>query len=141
MPNIQYPFDSRLEHRALGSAAMTATTTLDTITQRAQMRTMFMTKVIVEAIKISANDELYQVVVEGSNDSFSTLEVLAMCDFGATEVRQSGAPDSAVGDTAELYWASEKNGVKYSAIRIRVITAGTSETITLGCYSSIMPMG
>lgn len=141
MGNMAYPFDSRLEHRALGSAALTATTTLATIDQRAAMRTMFMTKVVVEAIKISANDEIYQVVVEGSNDDFSTLEVLAMCDFGATEVRQSGAPDSAALDEAELYWATEKNGVKYDKARIRVITDGTSETITLGCWSSIMPRG
>lgn len=139
MPNLYHPFDSRLEHRALGSAAITATATLGTITERAAQRTCYLTRVQLEAIKISANDEIYQVVVELSNDSFSTVEVAAMCDFGATEVRQSGAPDSAAGDYAELMWCTEKNGVKYSASRIRVITDGTSETITLGCWSTIMP--
>lgn len=139
MPNMYHPFDSRLEHRALGSAALTVTTTLATITEKAAQRTAYLTKVIIEAVKITANDELYQVVIEGSNDSFSSLEVLAMCDFGATEVRQSGAPDSVAGDTVEMYWTTEKGGTKYSSWRIRVITAGTSETITLGCYSTIMP--
>ncbi len=139
MPNKYHPFDSRLEHRALGSAAVTATATLATITQRANQRTCYLTKVILEALDIASNDERYQIVVEGSNDSFSTLEVLAQTDFGATEVRQSGAPDSVAGDTADIYWCSEQNDTKYGTVRIRLIVAGTTPTVTLGCYSTIMP--
>lgn len=138
MPNMYHHFDSRLEHRALGSAAMTSTTVLDTVTQRAQERTAIRTLVNIEAVKISANNEIYQVVCELSNDDFSTVEVAALADFGATEVRQSGAPDSAAGDTAEILWSTEKNGVKYEKYRVRTIIDGTSPSITLGCHSTIL---
>lgn len=141
MPNNYYAFDSRLEHRALGSAAMTSATVLDTITERAAHRTMYMTKVIVEAIVISNDDETFQVVIECSNDSFSTIEVAAILDLGATEVRQSGAPDTVAGDEYEMYWSTEINGTKYSSWRVKVFMAGTAESITMGCYSSVMPMG
>lgn len=139
MPNMYHPFDSRLEHRALGSAAMTAATVLDTITEKAAHRTAYLTRVIIEAIGIATNDETYQVVIECSNDSFSTIEVAAILDLGATEVRQSGAPDSAAGDVYEILWTTEINGTKYSSWRVKVFMAGTAETITMGCYSTIMP--
>lgn len=138
MTNKYYPFDSRLEHRALGAAALTAATVLDTITERAAQRTMYLTKVNLEAIKISANNETYQVVVECSNDDFTTIEVAAILDLGATEVRQSGAPDNAAGDEYDIYWASEINGKKYQKSRIKLFTGGTSPSITLGCWSTIM---
>ncbi len=139
MQNMYHHFDSRLEHRALASAALTATTTLDTITQRAEQRTAYRTLVNVEAIKISANDELYKLVVELSNDNFSTIDdVAAVTDFGATEVRESGAPDSVAADTAEVLWSTEKNGTKYQYARLRMVISGTSPSITFGCYSSIL---
>lgn len=139
MSNKTYAFDSRLEHRALGSAAVTATAVLATIEQRAAMRTDYMTKVILEAVKISANDELYQVVAELSDDNFVTInEVAAVRDFGATEVRQSGAPDSAAADEVEIHWNTETNGVTYKYGRLRLIISGTSPSITLGCHSSVV---
>ena len=142
MSNITYPFDSRLEHRALGSAALTATTVLDTIDQRVAQRTMFMTKVILEAIDIANSDETYQVVVEVSDDNFTTVnEIAAILDLGDTAVRQSGAPDNAAGDEFDIYWASEVNGVKYRYARIKLFAGGTSPSITLGCHSSTMPKG
>lgn len=139
MPNKYYPFDSRLEHRALGSAALTTATVLDTITEKAQHRTCYLTKVIIEAIGIATNDETYQIVIECSNDSFSTIEVAAILDLGATEVRQSGAPDNVAGDVYDILWATEINGTKYASWRVKVFMAGTAETLTLGCYSTIMP--
>jgi hypothetical protein len=136
---MTHPFDSRLEHRALGSAAITATAVLDTITQRAASRTAYRTLVTIESCKISANDELYQVVCELSDDDFSTVAAaVAVADFGATEVRQSGAPDTAVGDTAEIMWSTEYNGAKYQYARLRLIAAGTSPSIGLGCFSSVL---
>lgn len=145
MPNNYYPFDSRLEHRALGSAALTAAATLgDVIDQRAEHRTMYMTKVNIEAIVITNNDETYQIVAEVCNSadfSSSDVEVAGIIDLGATEVRQSGAPDNAAGDEYEMYWATEVNGTKYRYARIRIYMAGTAESITLGCYSSIVPRG
>lgn len=139
MPNMYHHFDSRLEHRALGSAALTSTTVLDTITQRAAQRTAYRTLVTLEAVKISANNELYELVVELSNDNFSTIgHVAALTDFGATEVRKSGTADSAAADTAEVLWTTENNGVKYQYARVRMVISGTSPSVTFGCHSAIL---
>ncbi len=139
MPNFYHPFDSRLEHRALGSAALTAATVLDTHDQGVAQRTAYRTLYNVEAIVISNNDETYQLVVEVSNDNFSSdIEVAHIVDLGATEVRQSGAPDSAAGDQYEALWSTEVNGTKYRYFRVKVFMAGTAESLTLGCYSTIL---
>ncbi len=139
MPNMYHPFDSRLEHRAAGSAALTATTVLDTITQRAAERTAYRTLLSLESVKVSAGNERYQVVCELSDDNFSTIAaVAAMTDFGDSSVRQSGVADSTAGDTAEILWATEFNGQKYQYARIRLITSGTSPSIGLVAFSSIL---
>lgn len=139
MGNMNHPFDARLEHRAIGSAAITAAaTTLATITERAQQRTQYRTIVNVEAIKTSAGNELAQVVIELSNDAFTTVHVAAVADFGHTSVRQSGAPTSVAGDGREILWTTEQGETKYAASRIRVLTSGTAPSITLGCFSTIL---
>tara|TARA_R110000851_G_scaffold22626_7_gene67002 strand:- start:1994 stop:2410 length:417 start_codon:yes stop_codon:yes gene_type:complete len=137
MPNKYYPTDARLEHRAIAQAAVTATAVIATMDQRAAQRSDFTTLIGIEAIKISANDELYKFVVEVSNDDFSTIEVAAVKDFGATEVRQSGAPDSAAGDQHEISWCTEVNGVAYDKWRLKVFISGTSPTITYHARSTI----
>ncbi|WP_120636026.1 hypothetical protein [Ruegeria sp. EL01] len=137
MTNKFYPFDKRLEHRALGSAAITAETVLATITERAAQRTMYLTKVNVEAVKKTANNEAYTVVVEVSNDDFATREVAAILSLGAAEVRQSTAPDTKVGDEYDIHWTTEVNGIKYEKSRIKMFTAGTTPSITVGCWSTI----
>jgi len=138
MPNKYYPTDARLEHRAVAQAAVTATAVIDTIDQRTAMRTDFTTIIGIEAIKITANDEIYTFVIEVSNDDFSTIEVAAIKDFGATEVRQSGAPDSAAGDQHEIMWSTEVNGVVYDKARLKLFTDGTSESITFHARSTIV---
>jgi hypothetical protein len=137
MPNKYYPFDKRLEHRALGAAALTATTVLGAVTERAPQRTMYLTKVLLEAIDIASSNESYRVVVECSNDDFTTVEVAAILDLGDTAVRQSGAPDNAAGDEYELYWCTEINGRKYKQSRIKLFTGGTTPSIQLACWSTI----
>lgn len=138
MGNFAISFDSRLQHRAPGAAAITSTTTLDTITERAAQRTVYRTLVNVEAIKITANNELYNLVVQLSNDSFSTIEQGAILSMGATEVRVGGSKDSVAGDAYEIMWSTEADGTKYAAARLQLIVAGTSPSITLNCYSGIL---
>lgn len=137
MPNIFRNFDSRLEHRALGSAAMTSTTTLVTKAERVAQRTRYVTKAIIEAIDIASNDEVYTLVAEVSNDAFSTKEVAGILSFGPTETRVGGAPDNVAGDEYDLHWSTEVNGVVYKDWRLRLIVGGTTPTITLGCWSGV----
>lgn len=82
----------------------------------------------VSAIKISANNERYDLVVEGSNDGFSTLQTLGTVCLGATEVRTGGAIDSVVG-RYEVPFHNEVAGITYNAIRVRHVIAGTSPSI------------
>ncbi len=140
MPNKYHALDTRLQHRAPGSAAITADEVIETITQRAAGRTDYLTKIYIEAIDIATSDELYTFVIELSDDNFSTVnEVAAIRDFGDTVVRQSGAPDTVAGDEIEIFWSTEVNGVVYKYWRLNMITAGAgSESITFHAYSSIL---
>lgn len=139
MPNKYFPFDARLSHRALGSAAMTATTTIATIDQRTAMRTAFLTKLIVEAIDVASADERYVLVIEGSNDAFTSFELLASYTLGDSTQRPGGAPDNVAGQVVDLLWTTEQLGAVYDQARIRLVISGTSPSITAGCYSTIMP--
>lgn len=128
-------FDTRLEHRAAGSAAVTASTTVADIDQRAATRTEFETILRVDAIKITANDEEYRFLWEVSNDDFTTFETAAILSLGATEARLGGAVDSAAGDEFDVPWRTEVNGASYKAWRIRLVVAGTSPSITFSMNS------
>jgi len=131
--------DSRLQHRAPASAAQTATATVETLDQTVAMRTEFVTKIYLEAIAIDGNDESYTFTIELSDDNFSTVnEVAAIRDFGATEVRVAGAPDSVAGDIIEMFWASEVNGIAYRYWRLRCTHAGATSSITYHAYSSVL---
>lgn len=134
------PFDQRLEHRAAGAAALAADTVIDTITQRTNSRTEAITKIHLEAVEIATGDELYTFVIELSDDNFVTVnEVAAIRDAGATAVRQSGAPDSLVGDEFEIYWANEVNGVAYQYWRLKLFVSGTVATgVGFLAYTTIL---
>ncbi len=133
-----HPFDSRLEHRAAGTAAMTATTTLDTITQKSDTRTKFITKGYVESVDVASGDELYRLVVELSSDNFTTIDaVAAIREMGdATQILE--ATDTAAGDEFELHWTTEVAGVTYRYWRVRLVVSGTSPSMGLLCYSTRM---
>lgn len=138
MTNMYHPLDARLEHRAIGAAALTATTTIATVTGRAAQRTPYRTLLNIESIKISANDEAYTFVVEVSNDDFTTVEVAAELTLGATEVRTGGAPDNAAGDNYEMLWTTQVNNAGYQDWRLRMIAAGTSPSIGFSAFSSVL---
>ena len=140
MPNKYHALDTRLQHRAPGSAAITSTAVVATVNQRAAGRTDYLTKIFIEALDVAGNDELYAFVIEVSDDNFSGVnEVAAIRDFGATEVRQSGAPDTVAGDEIEMFWSTEVNGVVYKDWRLNLIISGAgSESITFHAYSSIL---
>ena len=131
-----HPFDSRLEHRAAGSAALTADTTLDTVNQRAATRTEFITKVYVESIDVASGDEQYDVRVELSNDDFVTIDaVAAVRSMGDASVLIE-ATDTEVGDEFELHWTTEVAGVTYQDWRVVLDVSGTSPSIGLLCYTT-----
>lgn len=96
----------------------------------------FLWIVDISAIKISANDELYDFLLQGAPaDTFASgVENLAHLGVGATEVRLGGAKDSTIGKyivPVSSYLLSQ-----YRHVRLNVLTAGTSETITFSSWIS-----
>lgn len=139
MQNMSHTFDKRLEHRAVGSAALTATAILGQITQRVAQRKAYRTLFNVEAVDVSSGNELYKVVVELSNDGFATVEsVPVSMDFGHNSVVQSGVANTAPGDVAEILWSTQQNGKSFKEARLRLIVSGTSPSINLACFSSVL---
>ena len=133
-----YPFDSRLEHRAAGQAALTADTTLGDFDQRAQTRTEFLTKVYVESIDTTTGDEKYVIRAELSNDDFTTVDAVGgILELGdATQL--ASATDTAVGDELEMRWTTEVAGTVYQHWRIRLDVSGTSPSLGAIVYSTVM---
>lgn len=89
----------------------------------------------VSAIKITANDEFYNLIVQGSNtaDFSGPKETLAELNLGATEVRHGGAQDSIVG-RYELPFVNGQAGTNYRYIRQYHDVGGTSPSINYTSY-------
>jgi len=83
----------------------------------------------VTAVEIADNNELYHVILQGSNSSTfaSGIENLACMTFGATEVRPGGAKDSTVG-RYEMPFTNEQDDVTYRYVRIAIDVGGTIGT-------------
>lgn len=87
------------------------------------------------AVKISANDERYNVIAQFSNSAtFATgIQNGPAIDFGATEVREGGAGDSVVG-RYKLPVTNVINDVHYRYMRLYSYTIGTSESFTYAAW-------
>lgn len=88
----------------------------------------------VDAIKISANDELYHLIIMGSTaaDLSSGKQILGMISLGATEVRPGGAIDSVIG-RYEIPFQNEQDDVRYRylALYVAIDAGSTSPSIDL----------
>lgn len=122
-----YAVDARLIHRESGEAALTAATVFPSHEQRAQTRTEYVTVIRVEGI--TATDEEYRFVMEGSNDGFATVEALDILSIGAASARIGSDVDTEVGDEYECMWCTEVNGVHYKDWRINMTVAGAAPSI------------
>lgn len=131
-----YPYDQLTVIRAAGSAAITATNTnVGTLDQEAQVRTDAVLSVHTTAIKTTAADELYDFVLLGSNDDFTTKQILGRMTLGAGAVRPQTAITSVTGHH-ELPFSSEVNDIRYQKIRLALVISGTSPSITFAAHVS-----
>lgn len=92
------------------------------------------------AIKTTAGNEHYSFVLQGCNDAaFSgPIENLAVIGMGASGARQGGAQTSTIGQYAIPL--SNDLVQQYTYVRLNLIEAGTSPSITTTTYLSI-PLG
>lgn len=129
-------FDARLEHRAAGSAALTAAATIATKDQKARTRTEYFTMLRVESIDTASGNEEYRFIFEVSNDDFTTVETAAILSLGHTSARLGGGPTNAAGDEYQVPWNTEVNGQSYQDWRIRLEVNGTSPSIGFSMNSA-----
>lgn len=132
MGQRNYNFDAELEFKDAGLIAATDDAQVDgsdKIVDVGAARFEGIMVVDVSEIEIDSNNEEYDIIVQGSNSSTfaSGIENLAQLNLGATEVRQGGAQDSAVG-RYELPFCNEQNDTVYRYLRIKIVVAGTVST-------------
>lgn len=139
MQSRNYNFDKELEFKDAGAVTSTGVTSVDSVTVASKTvgngRFEAVMLFDVSAIKISAGNEKYELVIEGSNDGFTTQQVLGLASLGATAARPGGAIDSVIG-RHEVPFHNEINGVIYKDIRVRHIVNGTSPSIDYKAYAS-----
>lgn len=88
----------------------------------------------VSGIKVSASDEDYDILVLGSDGSdFSGDKIveLARLKLGAQEVMETEVTEDDADGTYELAGTNMRNGTVYRYVKLRVVVAGTSPTITI----------
>jgi len=86
----------------------------------------------VSALEIASNDEIYDIVIQGSPDStFGTatnIADLAAINLSAAEVKRTDCnKDDAVG-RYKLYFDNEQNGTFYQYLRVYTVVAGAIAT-------------
>lgn len=87
----------------------------------------------VSAIEIASNDEEYTIVIQGSNSpSFASgVEILAMTNLGALELRTGDVSDTSVDSVIgryELPFVNEQADVIYRYLRVYTVVSGTIAT-------------
>lgn len=135
------PMDARTtfcEGKTLTASDVVSDGTNDIILDVGPGRQDFTFAVNVTSLDIASADEHYQFVLQGSNSSTfaSGIENLAILDLGATASRLGGAIDSVAG--RYLVEASNQAGAtEYEYVRLNVLIAGTTPTITFDAWLSI----
>lgn len=128
-----YAFDKELLMKDTGAIAASAAAQVggsDKIRDvGANTRIDEMLVIDVSACEIADNNEEYDILVQGSSSSSfaSDIQNLAQMNFGATEVRQGGAIDSATG-RYELPFTNFQDDTAYRYIRVYTVVAGTVAT-------------
>jgi len=127
-----YDFDADMLMKDAGLVAATAAATVSGAAKVKNVGAARLDAVLVvdvSAVEIASNDEEYDIIVQGSNDSAfaSGVENLGQLNLGATEVRQGGAQDSTTG-RYELLFTNYQDDTVYQYLRVYIVVAGTIAT-------------
>jgi hypothetical protein len=136
-----HPFDARtafIEGLTLTASDIVEENSADKILELGDGRVDGVLIVDVSALDIASNDELYRFILQGSNasDFSSGIENLVELELGDTAVRQGGAGDSLIG-RYELPFQNAQAAAEYKYVRLNVIIAGTSPSITFDSWITI----
>lgn len=134
-----YPFDKELEVRAMGSAAITSDAYAgDQFDTLKAVHTEFVLVLNIEAIKVSAGNEIYTIQVWGSNTADrSDARVLAELALGDAAAKPGDTADDVAGDQIVIPFITQRPaGTYHRYLDVRVDVGGTSPSITFGCFFS-----
>jgi hypothetical protein len=131
----QGTFDSDLEFKDAGLVAASAAAQVDSAAQIVDVGTGFFKGCMildVSALEIASNDEIYDIVVQGSSDSdFGTdtnIVELAALNLSAAEVKRTDCNKDDSTGRFKLYFDNENNGTYYRYLRVYTVVAGTVAT-------------
>lgn len=126
----QGTFDADLEFKDAGLVAASAAATVDSTAKVVDVGTgLFKGCMIIDvtALDIDGNNEIYDIIVQGSPVAAFTAATsaeLAAISLSAKEVKRSDCDkDDAVG-RYKVYFDNENNGTEYRYLRIYTVCAG-----------------
>ena len=134
-------FDSDLEFKDSAAVTASAAAQVDSVAQIVDVGTGFFKGCMiidVSAMLLTDNDEIYDIVVQGSSDSdFGTdtnIVELAAINLSPAEVKRTDCnKDDAVG-RYKLYFDNENNGTYYQYLRLYTVVAGTTTSVTYSAF-------
>jgi hypothetical protein len=128
-------FDSDLEFKDAGLVAASAAAQVDAANQIVDVGTgLFRGCMIldVSALEIASNDEIYDIVIQGSSDSdFGTdtnIVELAALNLSAAEVKRTDCNKDDSTGRFKIYFDNENDGTYYRYLRVYTVVAGTVAT-------------
>ena len=132
---LQGTFDSSLEFKDAGLVAASAAATVDGDAQVIDAGTgLFKGCMILDvtALEIASNDEIYDIVVQGSSDDdFGTaanIRELAAINLSAEEVKRTDCDEDDSTGRYKIYFDNEHNGTFYRYLRLYTVVDGAIDT-------------
>jgi|GEM_PF-483260 hypothetical protein len=127
----QGTFDADLEFKDAGLVAASAAATVDSEAKVVDLGTgLFKGCMIldVSALEIASDNEIYDIVIQGSPDeafTAATMAELAALNLSAKEVKRTDCDKDDVAGRFKLYFDNENNGTFYRYARIYTVVAGS----------------
>ena len=128
-------FDADLEFKDAGLIAASAAAQVDSAAQIIDVGNgLFKGRMIIDvsALEIASNDEIYDIVVQGSSDSdFGTdTNIVELCqlNLSAAEVKRTDCNKDDTTGRYKLYFDNENDGTYYRYARVYTVVAGTVAT-------------
>lgn len=127
-------FDANLEFKDAGLVAASAAAQVDSAAKYVDVGTgLFKGCMIIDvsALEIASNDEIYDIVIQGSPDTdftAATLCELAQLNLSASEVKRTDCDKDDSTGRYKLYFDNENDGTYYRYLRLYTVVAGSVAT-------------
>jgi hypothetical protein len=124
-------FDADLEFKDAGLVGSSAAAQVDSAAQVIDVGTgHFKGCMIIDvsALEIADNDEIYDIVIQGSPDTdFTDTTMVELCalNLSAAEVKRTDCNKDDTTGRYKLYFDNENDGTYYRYLRVYTVVAGT----------------